>query len=147
MNKPTWATAPAVLDTDRARNGQSLLPPPEVLADVPPVYATENVPPADKTVWLHYFVGSADWWLVELNPESGLAFGYASLGDPQLAEWGYVDLTELATVRVPIRLLLRERPRREVQLEGAVERDEHWTPVKVSDCAGIQAIVAAGGRA
>lgn len=43
-----------------------------------------------------------------------LAFGYACLGDPQMAEWGYIALDELAVVYRPPLLI--------------VERDLHWSP-------------------
>jgi hypothetical protein len=40
----------------------------------------------------HYFIGGCDWYLAELDPETGLAFGYADLG---CGEWGYFDLVEM----------------------------------------------------
>jgi hypothetical protein len=43
-----------------------------------------------------------------------LAFGYVCLGDPQMAEWGYIDLHELAEVFRPPLII--------------VERDLHWMP-------------------
>ncbi len=49
-----------------------------------------------------------------------LAFGYACLGDPQCAEWGYVSLVELEGV-----LARGVFP---------VERDLHWTPKPAKDC-------------
>jgi hypothetical protein len=36
-----------------------------------------------------------DWWIAEYRPETGEAFGYASLGIPGCAEWGYIALDEL----------------------------------------------------
>jgi hypothetical protein len=69
---------------------------------------------------LHYFTGGCDWWIAEYDPATGAAFGYACLGDPACAEWGYLDLSELEQVRVHGGLLI-------------VERDLHWTPTRASD--------------
>ena len=45
---------------------------------------------------LHYFVGGMDYYITELG-ENGEAYGYVdNNGDPQLSEWGYIDLKELA---------------------------------------------------
>ena len=100
----------------RARRGHDFWPPADVLAAIPALYATEDVVERDKIVHLHYFVGGCDWWVVEVasieRPQ--LAFGYVCLGDPQLAEWGYIDLHELTeTFRPPLLI---------------VQRDLHWTP-------------------
>lgn len=81
----------------------------------PALYSTEDTPAAQKTIVAHYFVGACDWWIAEYEPASGVAFGYACLGDPQNAEWGYVPLQELEAVAVQGGLLV-------------VERDLHWTP-------------------
>lgn len=47
---------------------------------------------------LHYFVGGMDYYITELG-ENGEAYGYVdNNGDPQMSEWGYIDLKELASV-------------------------------------------------
>lgn len=98
------------------------------LAAIPPLYATEKTPLADKVVHLHYFVGSCDWFVMELDREElRIAFGWVDLGDPQNAELGYFDLEELAQVEVqhPSGLVLR------------VERDLHWQPVRFGDLRAV----------
>lgn len=80
----------------------------------PRLYATENTPLAEKPVVAHYFVGACDWYVVEFDLISGVAFGYACLGDPALAEWGYIDLPELEAVRMPPGFV--------------VDRDLYWAP-------------------
>jgi hypothetical protein len=54
-------------------------------------------------VHLHYFAGACDWWVVELNSieRPGRAFGFVCLGDPAMAEWGYIDPLELASIFRP----------------------------------------------
>jgi hypothetical protein len=49
-----------------------------------------NLP--DKQLHAHYFVGGCDWYVAELDPETGDAFGYADLGH---GEWGYFNLVEM----------------------------------------------------
>lgn len=45
--------------------------------------------------YLHFFNGSSDWYVHEINSD-GVMFGYAVLnGDWQMAEWGYTSLEEL----------------------------------------------------
>lgn len=102
-----------------ARRGHSLYPTAAELASIPTLYATEPTPTDDKLVVLHYFCASADWWLVELDPISWVGFGYANLGNPNDAEWGYVALDELAGL-----LVFGAFP---------VERDLYWTPTRFGD--------------
>ena len=117
-------------EAHRKWRGHDFWPPAEVLAAIPPLYGTEKVGEADKIVHLHYFVGGCDWWVVEYDPTERLAFGYACLGDPQMAEWGYIPLDELVEVFKP------SRPVVEDDIPGwtllvppiVVERDLNWTP-------------------
>jgi hypothetical protein len=80
---------------------------------VPALYSTEGINLPDKLVALHYFIGGADWWLFEVDLESGLGFGFVCLGDVASAELGYVDLHELAAIAVADGL-------------AVVERDLYW---------------------
>jgi hypothetical protein len=101
-------------EVHRARRGHDFWPPADVLAAIPTLYATERVGERDKIVHLRYFVGACDWWVVEYDPVERLALGYVCLGDPQMSEWGYIPLVELAEIYRPPLLI--------------VERDLHWTP-------------------
>ena len=98
---------------------------------IPALYATERIAEHDKVVHLHYFVGACDWWVVEVDSleRPGLAFGYACLGDPQMAEWGYIDLIELVKVFRPP-AFGNPRPGAATSITPAliVERELGWTP-------------------
>ena len=96
--------------------GHDFWPPAAALRATPALYATERQAETDKVVHLHYFAGACDWWVVELDSieRPGLAFGFVCLGEPAMAEWGYIDLHELAEVFRPPLLI--------------IERDLHWTP-------------------
>lgn len=94
--------------------------------NIPPLYATESTPAEDKVVCARLFAlaSAATWYLVEYDPQDGLAFGYADLGDPGSAEWGYISITELELLRwlgVP-----------------RVELDLHFTPTKFGDLKEVQ---------
>ena len=76
---------------------------------------------ADAIVQLHYFYRGCDWYITERDTGDGSdddsqhqAFGYANLGDPQNAEFGYISLPEL--------------------FESAVELDLYWEPKPLKDC-------------
>ena len=116
-------------ETHRPERGHDFYPPADVLAGIPPLYATEDIDTPDKGIHLHYFLGDLDWWVVEYDPVERLAFGYACLGDPDMAEWGYVSLVELEGLfeefgGLGIGVILPPL---------LVERDLHWTPRTASE--------------
>jgi hypothetical protein len=41
-----------------------------------------------------------DWFISEYDGED-LFFGYAIIGNPEFAEWGYISFTELKQIRIP----------------------------------------------
>ena len=113
---------------------------PHGLAGAPPLYATEDVPLVDKIIHAHAFLGACDWWIAEFDGDDTL-FGYADLGDPDNAEWGYVSLVELSQIRgqVAVQVLAARGPWSQYQpkiVNGrpvrfqtvSVEWDQHWTP-------------------
>lgn len=85
----------------------------EQLIKIPRLYETEHTPLQAKTIHLHMFIGSCDWFIAETDGED-LMFGHAILnGDYQNAEWGYISLTELKAVSV----------------HGIeIDNDIYWTP-------------------
>jgi hypothetical protein len=94
--------------------------------DIPPLYATESTTAEDKVIHARLFAlaSAATWYVAEYDTEQGLAFGYADLGEPTCAEWGYVDVLELESLRwlgIP-----------------RVELDCHFTPVRFADLKEVQ---------
>lgn len=94
--------------------------------NVLPLYATESTSAQDKTIFARLFAlaSAATWYIAEFDPEQRLAFGYADLGDPVSAEWGYISVAELESLRwlgVP-----------------RVELDLHFTPTKFGDLKEVQ---------
>ncbi|WP_248582008.1 DUF2958 domain-containing protein [Nocardioides sp. InS609-2] len=103
--------------------GHDFYPSEDVLDTIPRLYATEDTSLWEKTVHLHYFVGACDWYIAELGEDRRIAFGYVNMGDPQNAEWGYIDLVELRQIVVDTRH----------GFSVVVERDLHWTPTVFGD--------------
>jgi hypothetical protein len=70
----------------------------EALNKLPKMYSTENVPLNDKMVITVGYLAKMFWLIAEYDPKTKLAFGYANLGDDQMAEWGYISIAELEEV-------------------------------------------------
>ena len=105
-------------ETQRIRRGHAFYPPASL--KVPALYATEDTPAEYKFIRVRYFVGACQWWGVEFDPEEGIMFGYACLGDPHCAEWGTTSLVELEAIKLHGGL-------------AVVERDLHWSPMPASE--------------
>ena len=95
----------------------------EDLKKIPKLYETEGIPAQDKIIYEHFFIGSADWYIAEFDGKD-LFFGYANLGDPDNAEWGYISLAELRDLKVGPGI--------------EVDRDLYWTPKKASEIENIR---------
>ena len=72
----------------------------ERLLAIPKLYETESTELADKKIYLHFFLGSCDWYIAEYDGDDTF-WGYAILnGDDQNAEWGYISFSELKEIKV-----------------------------------------------
>jgi hypothetical protein len=73
---------------------------------LPELYSSEEIPCEDKTIVVKFFnpLGSQTWEIVEgsEDPVSSdwLLFGKCDLGYG--AEWGYVSLSELEAIKLPM---------------------------------------------
>jgi hypothetical protein len=73
-------------------------------------------------VHLHYFMGSADWYILERDQEETQeqAFGYADLfGDDSCAELGYISIVEIIREGAELDLHWQPRTLGEVKAERA----------------------------
>ena len=72
---------------------------------MPPLYSTEDISVEEKVVQVKFFdpTGAATWLIVEGTeyPDGDwIFFGWADLfGDGSGAEWGYISLDELESVK------------------------------------------------
>ena len=81
----------------------------------------------DAIVYLHYFVGSIDWYITEIDQQvSTTAFGWAQINDQ--GEFGYIDLNELEQVRVDKELIIEVEGQGTMtkKIDVVVERDCYW---------------------
>lgn len=102
----------------------------EQLSAIPKLYSTEKLfreqlknPNPDRnlydvyTVQAHFFYQSSDWYIIEWDGQDTL-YGYSILnGDGEMAELGYISLSELTSFR---------------DKWGGIELDFHWTPKPLS---------------
>ncbi|MFJ5218792.1 DUF2958 domain-containing protein [Streptomyces sp. NPDC088354] len=103
----------------RERRGHDFYPDPEALAAIPALYASDDTPAADQIMHLHYTGGLAEWYVSELDPSSGLAFGWARISN---GEWGSISLAELEQVTYG---------------GGLIVRDLAFTPTRAGDIPAI----------
>ncbi|MEV4440443.1 hypothetical protein AB0K09_15745 [Streptomyces sp. NPDC049577] len=83
-------------EVHRQLRGHRFFPTADELREIPAFYAQDNEEPENNTLYAHYFLDSSHWYVAELNPRSGEAFGWVCLnGDLRGAEWGYFDLATL----------------------------------------------------
>lgn len=97
------------------------------LALLPRLYETENVPPLDKLIQLHFFIGGCDWYIAEFDGDDTF-FGFAILhGDLDNAEWGYVSFDELKSLKI------------QGWLEVDCELEDFWLVRKAGEIDNIRA--------
>jgi len=73
----------------------------EILNKLPKIGETGELEAKDVKVPLKLFnpAGAGTWYITEYSPEDDLAFGFANLGDPEMAELGYISIKELSDYR------------------------------------------------
>lgn len=98
-----------------------------VLAALPRLYATEEVPPEEKVIHLHFFIGGCHWYVAEFDGKD-VFFGFANLNDPVNAEWGYFLLSELREIRISVEMKDGSTGRVIAVIPQEVECDATWRP-------------------
>ncbi|MDA3971809.1 MAG: DUF2958 domain-containing protein [Desulfobulbaceae bacterium] len=94
------------------------------LAQIPKLYATEDIELGYKLIYLHFFIGGCDWYIAEYDGND-LFFGYAILNSDYFnAEWGYVSFSELKELKAGF-------------LEVDCELEEFWKVRPAKDIPGI----------
>ena len=83
-----------------------------------PVIGGKEDSDAAQTVYLHYFLGASDVWVLEKDVGGGVeqVFAFALLNaDYQMAELGYVDLSELLLLGFELDFHFSPKPLAEVR--------------------------------
>lgn len=99
--------------------------PPAAAASVPPLMSQDGEG-FGATVHIKLFnpCGSQTWWITELDPKTGEAFGYVTgMGDD---EWGSISIPEIVKVRGPLGL--------------GIERDLHFRPMPLREALAAHGI-------
>jgi hypothetical protein len=77
-----------------------------ILKKLPTLDETADTSMKDLKVHLKLFnpVGAGYWYIYAYNPDEKLAMGFVNLNDPEMAELGYISITELEEYRGPLGL-------------------------------------------
>ena len=80
----------------------------EIKSILPALYSTEDIPCEEKQIVCKFFnpMGAGTWLIAEGEEQATgdwLFFGYCDLG-LGTPEWGYVSLSELESVKLPLGL-------------------------------------------
>ena len=88
--------------------------PKDLLEQIPPLYATEDI--ADPIAYVKIFLDGWTWYITEISIDEDIAFGYvvSSFG----SELGYFSLQEIESIKGSLGL--------------GVERDIYFKPIKLS---------------
>lgn len=92
----------------------------KIITAMPKTHGTDGQGDA-AVVHLHYFKGGSDWYITEkdMETEQLQAFGYAILnGDKQMAELGYINISEL--------------------IQHGVELDMYWKKQSLGEIKGVK---------
>ena len=100
-------------------------------ANTPNLYATEDNGDAyEKLVYAHYFIGSADWFVLEYSKDEDVVFCWAELV-PDCGELGYTSLVELEELVVKQRLISKNGV---MEFPIHVEQEINWKPRTLREC-------------
>lgn len=110
-------------------------PKPEQLKGIPKLYETDDIPPSEVKVYLHFWMGLSDWYVTEFDGNDTF-FGFTKLaGMEDCAEWGYFTLQELreysGTIPVNVDGNL-------VGVPVEVETDWYWQVCSAKDVSDIR---------
>ena len=90
-------------------------------AKVPTLYQSEDKTIDQQKVWVKLFnpMGSQTWYITAFDPCTNEAFGFVNLGDAEMAELGYISITELERLVLPWGM--------------KIERDINFTPMPLRE--------------
>ena len=99
MGVPQWASLQSLMSgSEESEFFQRVAADLAQRIEAMPVIGGQEDSDAAQTVYLHYFLGASDVWVLEKDVGGGVeqVFAFALLNaDYQMAELGYVDLSEL----------------------------------------------------
>lgn len=74
----------------------------EILSKLPAIGSTSEMEAENIKVPLKLFGGAASsWYITEYDPKTKEAYGFVNLGDPMMAEEGYISIAEVEAIKFP----------------------------------------------
>jgi hypothetical protein len=99
----------------------------KILSQLPCIYGTKSIPTEEKIIYLRFFIANCEWLIAEFDQKDEF-FGFACLGDPEMAEWGYISLSELKSIRTKATIIDSNTGVLIGMLPIFVEWDQHFKP-------------------
>lgn len=123
-----WGLLP---DAHYENRGHFFYPPFSDLARIPPLRSTANTPAPGRILHVHYFVPEQkyDWYVAELDPTTGKAFGWLRAGGT-FGEWGEFILGELEDFV----LIDQRQTRGPKSAPQVIQRDRAFRPTAAAHC-------------
>ncbi len=92
-----------------------------ILKKLPTLDDSSDLSIKDQSVHCKLFnpVGVGTWYITAYNPTDKMAFGFVNLGDPPMAELGYISIDELENLKLPLGL--------------SIERDMYFDSMPLQD--------------
>ena len=114
----------------------------EIIVNTPELYKSQDTKLEDKTAYLHYFKGSSDWFVFELDKKDVIdenntiespAFGFICLnGDIEMSEMGHFDINELKMLDVELDFYFDPQPM-SIAFPEKFEVKSDETPIQPSE--------------
>jgi hypothetical protein len=100
-------------------------------ANTPKLYETDNgTDPYDKTVFAHYFLGNADWYILEYSEDEDLWFCWAEI-IPTMGEFGYTCIKELDALVVNQEVVINNA---KLRIPLTIQCESPWTLRTLREC-------------
>jgi len=97
------------------------------LAKVPRMFETDGIPVPEKEIYLHFFIGGSDWYVIEFGEDQ--FFGYVIINqDKEMAEFGYFSFSELKALKSSY-------------VEVDCESAKYWKPTKIKDIGNLSHLI------
>lgn len=88
---------------------------------------------SDVVIYLHFFVGACDWYIAEYDGHD-IFYGFACLGDIEMAEWGTISFQELKDLEIPFDVLNGQR-KTITTTHAEVDCERDWKPRRFAEIA------------
>jgi len=92
----------------------------------------DNYVAYDQLVYAHYFLGSADWYVLEYSPEEDIIFCWAEIS-AGCGELGYSSISELEEIELSQKIIMGSSAE---NFPIYVEFENNWKSKSLRECLG-----------